>query len=114
MVGDDGKREVGVCDLVDVLDPTLVRSKVVGALQSRLALSCTSPALSFTYQANHLDAASIKLVLQLGKGTKLGGAYWRVVGRVAEQDCPAVANPLVEGLDVTLRPLVYFLTYTHK
>jgi len=32
VVGDDGELEAGVCDLVDVLDPALVRSEVVGAL----------------------------------------------------------------------------------
>jgi hypothetical protein len=32
VVGNDGERKVGVCDLVDVLDPALVRAKIVGAL----------------------------------------------------------------------------------
>jgi hypothetical protein len=79
-----------------------VRAKVVGALIS-VSLVPHLEALSITYQANHLDATSIKLVLQLGKGTKLGSAYRCVIGRVTEQNCPAVTNPLVEGLDVALR-----------
>jgi hypothetical protein len=32
VVGNDGEAEAGVCNLVNVLDPTLVRSKVIGAL----------------------------------------------------------------------------------
>jgi hypothetical protein len=80
-----------------------VRAEIVCALYLQSALSRISQVLSVTYQANHLDATSIKLVLQLGKGTKLSGAHGCVVGRVTEQDCPAIANPLMEGLDVALQ-----------
>ena len=67
------------------------------------------PSASITYQANHLNATSIELVLQLGEGTKLGSAYGCVIGRVTEQNGPAVADPLMEGLDVTLQLSVYVL-----
>ena len=91
-----------------------MRAKVVGALQPRSALSCTSQALSITYQANHLDTTGIKLVLQLGKGTKFGCAYRCVVGRVTEQDCPAVTNPLVERLDIALHLSVHATSCTYS
>lgn len=55
-VGDDGESEVGVVDLVDVLDPLVVRINIVGT------------------QSNELDAESSELGLELGEGTELGGA----------------------------------------
>lgn len=102
MVGDDGELKVGVCDLVDVLDPTLVRPEVVGALSYSVSFVLYLPRASIAYQANHLNATSIKFVLQLGKGTKLSSADGCVVSGMRKQNCPAVTNPLVEGLDVAL------------
>ena len=55
-------------------------------------------------QAQQLDAALGELGLELGKGAQLGGAHGRVVGRVREEDAPAVAEVLVEldGADVAV------------
>lgn len=55
-VGNDGEGEVGVIDLVDVLDPGVVRVDVVGT------------------QSDELDAEGSKLRLELGESTELGGA----------------------------------------
>lgn len=49
-----------------------------------------------THQANHLHTALIKLILHLRKSAQLGCADGGEVGRVGEQDGPAVANELVE------------------
>lgn len=110
MVGNDRELKVGVCDLVDVLDPTFVRSEVVGTLcMSESVLSSTSRALPIAYQADHLNTTSIELVLQLGKSTKLSSADRCVVSGMRKQDCPAIADPFVEGLDVALRLLASIL-----
>jgi hypothetical protein len=49
-----------------------------------------------TNQANHFDTALFKLALHLGKSTQLGGANGSEIGRVREEDSPAVTNELVE------------------
>lgn len=49
-----------------------------------------------TYQANHLHATLLELILQLRKGAKLRGANGGEVGRVGEQDGPAVTDELME------------------
>ena len=54
LVGDDGEREVRLGDLVDVLDPFLVRVEGVGT------------------QPNELDTSLVELGLELGERTKLG------------------------------------------
>lgn len=56
VVGNDGEGEVGVVDLVDVLDPVVVRVDGVGT------------------QSDELDAEGSKLGLELGESTELGGA----------------------------------------
>jgi hypothetical protein len=56
VVGNDGEGEVGVVDLVDVLDPVVVRVDGVGT------------------QSDELDAKGSKLRLELGESTELGGA----------------------------------------
>lgn len=95
MVGNDGEREVGVVDLVDILDPGVVRVDVVST------------------QSNEFDAEGSKLRLELGEGTELGGADGGEVilqsldvslnmaidqrtYRVREEDNPVVANELVK------------------
>jgi hypothetical protein len=55
-----------------------------------------------TYKANHLDAPRIELVLELRERAELGRADGCKVGRVGEQDGPAVADELVE-VDLALR-----------
>ena len=106
VVGNDGEGQVSVVDLVDVLDPGMVRVDVVGT------------------QSNELDAEGSELGLELGKGTKLGGAdggevilqlsdfgytfslfeLTRRTYRVREENNPAVADELVE-VDGTLGSL---------
>lgn len=49
-----------------------------------------------TDQANHLHTALLELALHLRKGTKLGSADWSEIGRVGEEDGPAIADKLVE------------------
>lgn len=77
-VGDDGELELGAGDLVDVLDPGVVRVDVVGA------------------QTDQLHAARGELRLQLSKGAQLRGADWGEVIRVREEDGPLGADELVE------------------
>lgn len=90
-VGDDGELEVGVVDLVDVLDPAVVGLDTVGA------------------QTNELDTARGELRLELGEGAQLGGADGSEVIGVGEEDGPLVTNELVEvdgtvgGLGVEVR-----------
>jgi hypothetical protein len=54
-----------------------------------------------SYQSNHLDLPLLKLIPHLRKGAELRRAYWSEVCWVAEEDGPAVAEPLVE-VDVAL------------
>jgi hypothetical protein len=49
-----------------------------------------------THQSNHLYPALLEFILQLGKGTKLGGADRGEIGWVREEDRPVVADKLVE------------------
>jgi len=49
-----------------------------------------------TYQTNHLDITLLEFILQLGESTQLGGADGGKVGRVGEEDGPAVSDELVE------------------
>lgn len=96
--------EVGVGDLVDVLDPFAVRAKVVGALDNIFSQPENSTAVHSlhvpknvsTYQTNHLDVALLEFILQLGESTQLGGADGGKVGRVGEEDGPAVSDKLVK------------------
>ena len=49
-----------------------------------------------TNQANHLDTTLIKLILQFRKSSQLGRADGGKVGRVGEEDGPAVTDELME------------------
>jgi hypothetical protein len=51
---------------------------------------------SASYQANHLYATAIELILELCERAELGCAYGREVGGVREEDRPAALNELVE------------------
>lgn len=48
------------------------------------------------YQADHLDAACVKLILELCKGTQFCRAHWGKVGGVREENGPAVADEVME------------------
>ncbi|MNN24670.1 hypothetical protein D3C81_1381110 [compost metagenome] len=77
-VGEDREVDLGVLGLVDVLDPLQVRLHRVHR------------------QGDGLDAALGEFPFQLGGEAQLGGAHRGEVGRVGEQDAPAVAEPFVE------------------
>lgn len=77
-VGDNGELQGGASDLINVLDPSLVRLGAIGR------------------QANELGVSLLKLRLQLGESTQLGGADGGEVVGVREQDGPLVANEVVE------------------
>lgn len=49
-----------------------------------------------THQANHLHTTLVKLILHLRESPQLGCADGGKVGRVGEQDGPAIADELVE------------------
>lgn len=85
-IGDDGELEVDVVDLVDVLDPLLVGLEAVGG------------------ETDDLDVALVKLGLETGNDTELGGADGGEVCGVGEEDDPGVADEIVE-LDVALSGL---------
>lgn len=78
LVADDGELEVAARDLIDILDPSLVRVNGVRA------------------QTDELCAAPGELRLKLSESSKLGCADGGVVLGVREQDNPVVANELVE------------------
>ena len=77
-VGDDGELQLGARDLINVLDPAVVRLNAVGA------------------QADELDTTGSELGLELGESTELGGANGGEVIGVGEEDGPLVADELVE------------------
>lgn len=80
-------------------------AEVVGTLgETRLAKMSQKREKRPTYQANHLDAALFEFILQFGECTDLCGAYGGEVGWVGEEDCPAVADELVE-IDLTMGSL---------
>lgn len=78
LVTNDWEAQLATGDLIDILDPATVALDGVCA------------------QTDQLDAALGELWLELGKGTQLGGADWRVVLWVGEEDDPVVADELVE------------------
>lgn len=78
LVGDDGEGNLAACDLIDILDPSLMAAKSVGR------------------QTDQLDTALGELGLKLGEGTELGGADGGVILRVGEENDPFIANKLVE------------------
>ena len=78
-VGDDGELELGAGNLVNILDPGVVRLDTVGA------------------ETDHLDATGSELGLELGESTELGGTDGSEVIGVGEEDGPAVADEVVEG-----------------
>ena len=79
-------------------------AEVVGTLDSISSQSQNSTAVHSlpvsknvsTYQTNHLDVAPLEFILQLGESTQFGGADGGKVGRVGEEDGPAVTDELVE------------------
>lgn len=93
-VSDDGELQVGVANVVNVLDPRVVGGEVVGRLLGVLAAVRAELTMSADpYQSNHLDASLLELILHLCECTQLGCAHWREVCRVGEEDSPAVAEP---------------------
>jgi len=64
LVGNDGERHFRASNFIDILDPSLVAAEGVGR------------------ETDQLDAALGELGLELGEGTKLGGAYGCVVLRM--------------------------------
>jgi len=78
MVSDNGKLQIRLRDLVDVLDPFVVAFQIIRA------------------QPDHLDASFFELATQLCKGAQLGRAHGRKVCWVAEQDRPGIVDELVE------------------
>lgn len=70
---------------------------VIGALEEKVgSVGGQSHGVGATNQTNHFDTALLKLALHLRKGTQLGGANRSEIGRVGEEDGPAVADELVE------------------
>jgi hypothetical protein len=86
LVADDGELQLAAGDLVDVLDPAIVRVDGVRG------------------EADELCAAAGELRLELGERAELSCADGGVVFRVGEQNDPVVADELVE-VDGTLRRL---------
>lgn len=78
-VGHDGELELGASNLVDVLDPGVVRVDAVGT------------------ETDHLDTTGRELGLELSESTELGGTDGSEVIWVGEEDSPVVANVVVEG-----------------
>lgn len=78
LVPNDGKPQLGIADLVDVLDPAAVGVDSVGG------------------QADELGVALRELGFEAGEGAELGGADGGVVFRVREEDDPGVADEVVE------------------
>jgi hypothetical protein len=66
LVGDDGERDLGAGNLINVLDPSLVASEGVGG------------------QADQLDTTLGEFRLKLSECTELGGADGSVVFGVGE------------------------------
>lgn len=111
LVANDGERDLGASNLIDILDPALVGVDGVGR------------------ETNQLGSTLGELWLELREGTELGGADGSVVLGVREEDNPLVANPLVEvdgalgglGLEVggncaqadTCRRLVFCPVFQH-
>jgi len=77
-IGNDGELQRGAGDLVDVGDPFFVTAQVVGA------------------QTNHLHVSLLKLILQLGECSELGGTDRGEVGGMRKEDRPFAIEPLVE------------------
>lgn len=78
-VRDDGELELGAGDLINVLDPGVVRLDTVGA------------------ETDHLDATGSELGLELGESTEFSGTDGGEVIGVGEEDSPAVTDEVVEG-----------------
>jgi hypothetical protein len=73
-VRDDGELEVGAADLVNVLDPLVVRVDVVGALFGLVTRTYCHIKETSTDQTDELDTKGVELGLELGESTELGGA----------------------------------------
>jgi len=78
LVTNDWELEFGLGQLVDVLDPAIVRVDGVGG------------------KTNQLDTTLGELWFELGEGSELGGANGGVIFWVGEENNPLVADELVE------------------
>src|SRR5712691_9169972 len=78
-------------------------------------------------ESHQLDAALVEFRLKLGQGAKLGGANRSEILRVREQQCPAVADPVMEfdlavggfsleirGHRANLQSHIYLLSFTDE
>lgn len=77
-ISDDGELDFDVVDLVDILDPLFVGLEAVGG------------------ETDNLDVALVKLGLEAGNNTELGGADGGEVCGVREENGPGVADEIVE------------------
>ena len=78
LIANDWELQVGIVDLVDILDPLIVLVNGVGG------------------EANQLDVALCELWLELCESTELGGADGGEVVWMGEENDPGVADELVE------------------
>jgi hypothetical protein len=78
LVANNGELELAAGDLINVLDPAIVRVDRVGR------------------ETDELSTATAELGLQLCESSELGCAYWRVVLGMREKNDPVVADELVE------------------
>src|SRR5882724_11197051 len=78
-------------------------------------------------ESHQLDAALVEFRLKLGQGAKLGGRHRSEILRVREQQCPAVADPVMEfelavgrfsleirGNTAKLQSHIYLLLFTDE
>lgn len=86
LVTNDGEVDRGLADFVDVLDPGIVRSNVVGG------------------KSDDLDTTLLEFGLLAGNLTELGGADRSEVVRVREEDSPRVTEVLVEVDHTAVNP----------
>jgi len=78
LVTNDWELELGLGDLIDILNPSSVRVNSVGG------------------ETDQLNTTLGELWLELGESSELGGADWSVILWVREKDSPLVTNELVE------------------
>lgn len=116
LVTDDGEVELSTGEVVNVLDPAVVRVDVVGGKTDQLRLNQleVGRALTTAFGA-YLDASRLEVGVGERDSGELGGAHGRldrsaqnparslkqftahVVIRVGEEDGPGVTDPLVES-----------------
>lgn len=76
-ISDNWKLKVRVRHLIDILDPLVVRTNIIGT------------------QSNHLDVPLLKLSSKLCERSELRSAYGCEVGWVREEDGPGVSDLLL-------------------